>query len=318
MKQRRILGFVLGAAVLAAVVVPATADAQDDAAPLAEAVTVQAVDPADLSGAPTSSGGQVGTGETSPSSVVIPPAPGTPEPQIIIGNDGRTRETPTTQFPASAVALIIVDPVNPAYGSFSCTGWFYSPDAVATAAHCIEYDEQTAFYTVIPGRDGGSAPFPSCSNLDSVVSTNSWIDQNDGTERPPSGPARDDYAILELNQTLCDYGNDLGWFGFRQVADSKLEGKKETINGYPADKPSGEQWKSEGKIKSFNKYLVRYKNDTFAGVSGSPVYRNFNNCGTCAIGIHTFGKESQQFNAGTRIRPKVGKSLNRVDDNEGP
>jgi glutamyl endopeptidase len=310
MGHRRLLGFALGTALLAAVLLPTTADAQEDA-PAAVPVTVRALEPGALKDQPTSAAAAPSTGDVAPtSSPDVEPVLGAPEPQIIIGPDTRTKVTQTNQFPGSAVTLITVDPVDPGPG-FSCTGWLISNDTVATAAHCVVYDEDGAFYNVFPGWDGDSGAAESCGIVEPFA-PNSWL--NAGGD----GPARDDYAALKLDASLCADYSDLGHFGFRQVADSKIKGLKETLDGYPSDK-NGEQWRSTGKIRRANKNLVFYKNDTFAGNSGSPVYKTFNNCGTCAVAIHTssFGGVDPE-NGGTRIRPKVGRFLNRVVDEPFP
>ncbi|MGH9024668.1 MAG: trypsin-like serine protease [Acidimicrobiia bacterium] len=304
MTRGRLLVLALGAVAVAGLLVPAPADAGPSVP--AGAITPTTIDPAALEGLPSSSTPAAGTGERSPAPTpegVPDSAPGSPTPEAVIGTDERTRVRPTTSYPARAIVHIVVDSLNSS--DFSCTGWMIAKDALATAAHCADYSGP-AVYTLIPGRNGGSQPFRSCNpTATGVVVSDSWFASGG------NGPSEDDYAAFDLN---CKVGKDTGWLGFRQLSDGKLDGLKETIAGYPADKPSGQQWKSKNKISSVNQDQVFYKNDTFGGMSGGPVYRNFGlPCGTCAVAIHTaaIGNPATQ-NTGTRIRPEVGQFLNEV------
>jgi glutamyl endopeptidase len=309
MRHRRVLGLLIGAAAVTAVVVPATADAEDPAPP-ANAVVAQALDPGAVAGQPASSAQRVGSGETSPA--VAPstePALAGPEPAFVIGKDSRTKVKDTTKYPARAVASIHINPVQIGLGSYICTGWFISNDTLATAAHCIEYDNDGAVYTVIPGRKGNQAPFNSCTNMDGVFASNTWI-----AAGGVNAPIGDDYAAVD---TACNF--NIGSFGFKQVNDTKLQGLKEKLHGYPADLNGGsKQYKTTGKVEALNTKQAFYKNDTAGGMSGGPVFKKFNGCGVCAIAIHTtaFGTMQNPINnGGTRIYPQVGQFLNSAITN---
>lgn len=55
---------------------------------------------------------------------------GAPGAETIIDVDTRMRVADTRRYPAKATALITFD------GGW-CTGWFYRPNVVATAGHCV-------------------------------------------------------------------------------------------------------------------------------------------------------------------------------------
>ena len=119
-----------------------------------------------------------------------------------------------------------------------------------------------------------------------------------------------DYAAIKLN---CTAGNTVGWYGFYWTSAS-LAGTWSTIQGYPADKSSGTQWKMSGSIATSGTYRISYTIDTYGGQSGSPVwtYRN-NTCtgagttGVCAMAIHTLGGSSS--NSATRITQTAFNNL---------
>ncbi|GIJ43133.1 extracellular metalloprotease [Virgisporangium aliadipatigenens] len=200
--------------------------------------------------------------------------------ESIIGTDDRIRITPATSFPASAVVQITRN------GNAHCTGWLYGPDIVATAGHCVNEGAGGAWYTglvVWPGRDGSSTPYGSCTVRQSW-SVNGWI--VDGNEEY-------DYGALKLN---CTVGNSTGWFGYWWQSAS-LNGYSTLINGYPGDKPFGQQWRGDyvsRTVVATTGNQVFYTNDTIGGMSGSAVYQyrasGSSFCsGYCSMAIHGYG-----------------------------
>jgi glutamyl endopeptidase len=209
------------------------------------------------------------------------------------GTDDRIRITPTTSFPASATVMITRN------GSAHCSGWMISANTVATAGHCVHTGGSGGtWYTGLaawPGRDGASAPYGSCSVRQSY-SVVGWT---------TNGNEAYDYGALKLN---CTVGNSTGWYGFWWQAAS-LAGYSTLINGYPGEKPFGEQWRGDSVARTVavaQAEQVFYSNDTTGGMSGSPVYQNRAGCGFCSMAIHAYGFPHggfphNSYNHGTRI-----------------
>jgi glutamyl endopeptidase len=216
----------------------------------------------------------------------------TPE-SIWGGTDDRIRITPTTTFPASATVMITRN------GNAHCSGWMISANTVATAGHCVHTGGSGGTWysglAVWPGRDGPSAPYGSCTarTLHSVVG---WT---------TNANEQYDYGAIKLN---CTVGNTTGWYGFWWQSAS-LAGFSTLINGYPGEKPFGQQWRGDSVARSVavsQTEQVFYSNDTTGGMSGSPVYQNRSGCGFCSMAIHAYGFPHNGFphnsyNHGTRI-----------------
>lgn len=220
--------------------------------------------------------------------------------ESIIGADNRIRVTNTRIFPYRAVALIT-------FNGGRCTGWFYGPDVVATAGHCVHSGGSNGAWKsnvrVYPGRNGSSSPYGSCT-AKRLYSVTGWVTNNN---------EQYDYGVVKLN---CKLGNTVGWFG-RWWQSASLTGISQTVSGYPGDKPLT-QWRSTGSIAVTQARQVFYKNDTAAGQSGAPVYQNraagSNFCsGYCGMAIHTTGLHGgsphSQNNHGTRITQDVANNL---------
>ncbi|MFK3980720.1 trypsin-like serine peptidase [Micromonospora sp. NPDC050397] len=217
--------------------------------------------------------------------------------ESIFGPDNRILINPTTSFPARAVVMITRN------GNAHCTGWMYGPDIVATAGHCVNAGGGGAWYTgltVWPGRNGGSAPYGSCS-VRQLYSVTGWT---------VSGDEAYDYGAIKLN---CTIGYSTGWFGYWWQAAS-LAGASTLINGYPGEKPFGQQWRGDSVARTVavsQTNQIFYSNDTTGGMSGSPIYQlraaGSPWCtGYCSMGIHAYGfphigYPHNTYNHGTRI-----------------
>jgi glutamyl endopeptidase len=212
--------------------------------------------------------------------------------ESIIGPDTRKQVTNTKKYPYRAVVLITFE-------NSRCTGWLISKDTVATAGHCVHqgnggrwYDRST--YRLYAGRDGNKSPYGSC-RAKRLYSNAGWT--NDGL-------STHDYGAIKLD---CSIGKTVGWFGFFWQSGS-LNGLPTTIPGYPGDKPLT-QWYSTGKVTVTHTNEVFYKNDTVGGMSGSPVYYDRKNCGTCSMAVHAYGTYNgppySDNNHGTRITKAV-------------
>jgi glutamyl endopeptidase len=201
--------------------------------------------------------------------------------ESVIAPDQRVRINPTTTFPARAVVFITRN------GAGHCTGWLYGADIVATAGHCLHTGGSGGtWYTglaVWPGRNGASAPYGSCTPR-LLHSVTGWtVDGNEAY----------DYGAIKLN---CTIGNTTGWFGYWWQSAS-LAGTSTLINGYPGDKPFGEQWRGDSVARTVTvsqANQIFYTNDTIGGMSGSAVYQNraagSSFCvGFCSMAIHGYG-----------------------------
>ncbi len=201
--------------------------------------------------------------------------------ESIFGTDDRIRINPTTSYPARAVVFITRN------GAGHCTGWLFGPDIVATAGHCLHTGGSGGtWYTglaVWPGRNGAAAPYGSCAPR-LLHSVTGWT--VDGNEEY-------DYGAIKLN---CTIGNTVGWFGYWWQAAS-LAGTSTLINGYPGDKPFGEQWRGDNVARTVTvsqTNQIFYTNDTIGGMSGSAVYQNRPAgsafcAGICSMAIHGYG-----------------------------
>lgn len=193
----------------------------------------------------------------------------------VIGSDSRVRVNPTTTFPARAIAMITSS-------GGACTGWFYGPDIVATAGHCVHegglFGDWYSNVRVYPGRNGSSSPYGYC-RARKLYSVHGWTTFDDEDY---------DYGAIKLD---CTVGNTTGWFGFSWQSAS-LKGLQATVAGYPADKTRypATQWRSTGSIAVSEGTQIFYLHDTYNGQSGGPVYQtNRPSCGNCVIGIHNMG-----------------------------
>lgn len=207
--------------------------------------------------------------------------------QSIIGVDERYRINPTTGFPHSAVALIT-------FNGGRCTGWFYGPDVVGTAGHCLHSGGSGGSWStnvvVYPGYNGsGGAPFGSCT-AKSLHSVAGWT---------TNGNHEYDYGTIKLN---CTVGNTVGWFGYWWQSAS-LNGQVTRVCGYPGDKPL-EQWCGDldngavATVVNSTAEKVYYRNDTVGGQSGAAVFQNRSDCGFCSMAYHGYGGNP---NSGKRI-----------------
>jgi glutamyl endopeptidase len=119
-----------------------------------------------------------------------------------------------------------------------------------------------------------------------------------------------DYGAIKLD---CAVGYATGWFGYWWQSAS-LAGTSTLINGYPGDKPFGQQWRGDDVARTVavsQTNQIFYSNDTIGGMSGSAIYqwRPFwsSYCvGYCSMGIHAYGFPHGVFphnfyNHGTRI-----------------
>jgi glutamyl endopeptidase len=195
-----------------------------------------------------------------------------------IGTDNRTQVTNTTAFPSSSIVQILQ------YGSGACTGTLISPNVVLTAGHCVKYQGTTtpaSALSVIPGRNGSSQPFGSCTVTQTYMDP-TWV---------ASESHANDWALLRLG---CNIGQSAGW---PVVKAGDFTGQTATVRGYPGNKPAGTMWTHSGTVLTTTTNNLVYDIDTSGGQSGSPVLAADNGI----IGVHTAYMPGSNHNEATRL-----------------
>lgn len=172
--------------------------------------------------------------------------------ETVIGLDTRVRIQSTNLYPARATALITFN------GGY-CTGWFYGPNVVATAGHCVHTGGPGGSWRrnvrVWPGYNAGSAPYGSYP-AKWLASVAGWTN---------SSNEQYDYGVVKLSTNV---GNTVGWYGIWWQTAS-LNNLPTVILGYPGDKsPAQSQWVGVDFVRVTQTNQVFYKNDTFGGMSG--------------------------------------------------
>jgi glutamyl endopeptidase len=224
---------------------------------------------------------------------------GAPAVERVLPPDDRVRVDPTTVSPNQAVVVLT------SLGAPYCTGWLYGPDVVATAAHCIyDFAAGTWFPGIeaAPARNGALTPFGSCRAKKIWVEP-SWI---------TTGARHLDYAAIKLD---CFVGRATGWFGL--WSPPSLVHQSALVAGYPTDKDPGQQWQSAGTVLTQSGTVVRFDNDTAAGMGGAPVFQvrppgDTACAGACAFAIHTTAFGTTQ-NEGVRITGPALALLRRAE-----
>lgn len=221
--------------------------------------------------------------------------PERPIARSVIGEDTRRQIINTEQAPYTAVVKL-------GGGTLSgCTGWMVSADTLVTAGHCIHNGVfYTSDFNAWPARNGDSKPFGACQ------ARQIWTDQRWLSSRDPNY----DWAVVKLN---CTVGQQTGWFGYKDDANSNLVGAKVTVSGYPGDKPQSTMWTDSNTVSRVNATKVWYPVDTIGGQSGAPVYT----ADRQAIAIHAYGTGDSgpsAANSGTRIKAELFNTITRLKD----
>jgi glutamyl endopeptidase len=227
-------------------------------------------------------------------------------PESVIGADGRTQVTDTTEFPARAIGQILVLQGGQA---FTCTGWLIDKNSILTSGHCSftpdgAQGDVIDWATFSPGQNGADQPYGSCSVYE-VMAPLAW--RRDGSEK-------NDWSVMQLGDgaSTCDAGTTTGWFGISWTKGARaLTGVGATVQGYPGDKAYGTQWTMSGTIKRSTKQMVYYRMDTAGGQSGSPVFDPTGaKCGgtPCGMAVHSYGLGFSGASARNNSGPRITQS----------
>lgn len=193
-------------------------------------------------------------------------------PESVCGNDDRVL-IPSQSVPYRYVCSLIITAND---GSrWIGSGFFINQRCVITNGHCVFMKDNGGWVSsiqVVPGRDGGNAPFgfQISSNFRSVEG---WRVQNNTDF--------DHGAIILPDNTL--FNRIGGYFGYSELNVSTLLNN----SGYPGDKPSGTQWYNAGGVTKVTDYKIEYMIDTAGGQSGSPVF--ITSPSRSVVAVHGYG-----------------------------
>ena len=201
--------------------------------------------------------------------------------------DERTRVTDTDKFPnATNVFMEMFFGEGRNERPYNGSGVMIGPRHVLTAGHNV-YDNDKEMWAshvnVSPGANEGKSLFGTTSVVKAFV-PNAYFDGED----------KSDLAVLVLEEDLGKY---TGWASVNALGDGELEDTKFFVSGYPGDKATGQLWEMKGEIKFITPTVLKYKIATYAGQSGSPLWKK----GTppTVVGIHVRGGDT--VNEATRI-----------------
>jgi V8-like Glu-specific endopeptidase len=206
--------------------------------------------------------------------------------------DGRTRVSPPTQFPYTAIAHLEVRFQGL---STTCTGFFIGPHTVATTGSCVYshyFGGWARSVRVTPGRDELSS-YGSQHGI-RFVSVRGWT---------RDGDRRYDYGAVILPND--DLGNRVGWFGFTSLSNGQLDGLPVNWAGYPSDKIYGTQWRNSGEIWRVIARQVFGMDPLNGGPAGAPWWRSQDR-GPYAVAIRSFYDEPNCWVRGGEERCAAG------------
>ncbi len=218
--------------------------------------------------------------------------------EMIIDRDDRFQITNTTAVPWKRICHLQIIAANGK--KFLGSGALIGPRTVVTAGHCVFMKQQGGWASsiaVTPGRNGNSKPFGSC-NAVKLWSVRGWVNDSG---RPY------DYGAIILPSSFR-LANPSA-FGFANLSDAQLQGKKLNTAGYPGDKAPGTMWWAGRVATRLTRTTLVYNTATMGGQSGSAVWIKRPNGERIMVGIHTNGAPTG--NSATRITAPVLANLKR-------
>jgi V8-like Glu-specific endopeptidase len=160
-----------------------------------------------------------------------------------------------------------------------------------TAAHCVHGGAGSNWFTgigVAMGQDGQDRWF-GLADWTTMRTYNGWTNSSDWDW---------DFALITLDRPV---GSHVGWLGREWWGnDSVYNGMTVNTAGYPSDKPNSTMWWATGPTSFADSQHVYYNGtmDTFAGQSGSPVWR-YDGTDRFVNAVHAYGGGTN--NSGTRM-----------------
>lgn len=197
--------------------------------------------------------------------------------RAVAPQDDRTLVQDTGEWPSRAAGLLVAE-----FAGFesSCSAALIGPSSVLTAAHCV-YDHSAGWAVslrFVPGQNGSDLrPFGSWPVTAIHVPTGFLLAPDADYERIVGY----DLAVLGLRAPV---GDALGWFGYGAAMVDPAQGGAgieqvarvgwHAMLSYPADKPTGTQWRGECAIWPLTAApdLIGHSCTTFAGASGAPMF----------------------------------------------
>jgi V8-like Glu-specific endopeptidase len=194
-------------------------------------------------------------------------------PETVCGRDDRVKMSNTTSAPYKFICKLLIKAADGL--NYIGTGFFIGPRCIITSGHCVHSSAGWAReIRVIPGMNGGNAPFGS-ETSSHLYSVTGWV-KNKNSDY-------DHGAIILPNNNL--YNRVRGYFGYRQENGLPLLNN----SGYPGDKnPTTEQWYNAGRATRKTEFKFEYMIDTAGGQSGSPTWLKSGNS-TYVVGVHGYG-----------------------------
>ena len=232
-----------------------------------------------------------------PSSAVL--STPTSSPQTAIATQGQPTENPAEhlevtnegiidsddQFPVPDVSktpyrqIVHLNVLHEDGNWYVGSGAMIAPNLILTAAHNV-YDRKTGkwatYVKATPSRNGGDRLPYGSYEADNYVIFDEYR-----TQSQKLSANQYDMAVIRLNQAVDSRVGEL------RIAKTSAVGQYVQIPGYPFESPQkfGVMYTMFGEIEHIDRKVLRYRIDTEAGQSGSPVLNDDGDI----IGVHIAG-----------------------------
>lgn len=233
---------------------------------------------------------------------------GQPAPAVTLGQalvaeaasdiDALTQVPETTVLPWRSICQLIIMRQNGtrAYG----TGWFAGPALLVTAGHCLidPHSGAATAITVVPASNGRYPPPYNMWQATGMQANDRWTQE--------FNPAFD-YGFISIGNPAV--GQQLGWFGFAVVPDSKAINMMVNVAGYPNTGPTGTMWFDSGRIVAADPAFLSYLQQTEAGESGGPVFW-YGQDQRIVVAVHAY--HSPTGNRGLRVTEAMYRKVQEL------